>query len=292
MNQFVNYNQIALWTENFGDNKNTPILLIAGAHAPSIFWPDFFCKKLADAGYFVVRYDHRDIGYSTHFPATNDVNKPVYTLRDLMDDAIHILEAYQVKRAYIVGHSMGASIVQYLLAYYPERILKGISLSVSVDSSTQQHPRFNAVMQELMKNHPTGNFEMDWPQWMHSWKLLNGTLEMDEVMARHYTRCIYERHAGDFHPAWNHMAAHNTKEIVMDRLPKDLLLINGDEDVLSPAKEITKLKERFKIEILSGAGHVFFNRAIWNSILAIVLRDFEKEKQDQSVKHYLHEEML
>jgi len=277
MSQFVKYDRIEMWTESFGRKKHPCVLLIAGAHAPSIFWPDFFCTKLANAGYFVLRYDHRDIGYSTHFPTTNDINKPVYTLKDLADDAIRILDAYHIRQAYVVGHSMGGSIVQYLLAYYPERVLRGVSMSVSLDKPTHQYPRINEAMNKLLKNKPTGDLKKDWSGWLSSWKLLNGKLAVDEEMALTYTKCIYNRHKGDFNPAWNEIAAYNAREILITKMPKDLLLINGDEDVLSPIEEIVKFRDQFKVEILPKAGHIFFNKEIWGKILLLLLKYFKED---------------
>lgn len=269
--KIVKHKKINIWTEAFGDKRNPVILLISGAHAPSLFWPDFFCKNLVKKNFFVIRYDHRDIGYSTHFPKTADLSKPVYTLKDLTDDAIRILDSYKIKKAYVVGHSMGGSIVQYMLAYYPSRVLRGFSISVSVDMCTHKHPKFDKIMNELMKNKPTGNFNADWPGWMRSWKILHGTIPITKTMAKNYTKCIYDRHQGDYEPAWNQMAAHNTKKIVLDKLPANTVLINGTEDLFSPMEEIDKLSRRFTVVRLEGAGHVFFNKKIFSKISEIIL---------------------
>jgi GrpB-like predicted nucleotidyltransferase (UPF0157 family)/pimeloyl-ACP methyl ester carboxylesterase len=264
---------ISLWTETFGEEKHPAILLIAGAHAPSIFWPDFFCEKLVDAGYFVIRYDHRDIGYSTHFPTTNDINKPIYDLKDLTKDALAILDSYKIKKAIIIGHSMGGNIAQCLAAFHPKRILKAISISVPVGLSTHKHANYNNVMQKLLKNKPMGHFEKDWKRgWKRSLKLLNGSYyKFDETMAKKYVKTIYERHQGDFNPAWNHIAAQQNKPTLLNKLPSGMLFINGTDDIFSPCDDIKQLPGKFKMQILDGAGHIFFNHKLWKLITHVIL---------------------
>lgn len=275
MIRFVRYDSVKLWTESFGYKKDWPILLIAGAHASSTFWPDFFCTNLVKKGFYVIRYDHRDIGLSTHFPKTQNIEYPIYTLKELMEDAIQILDAYKIQKAYIVGHSMGGSIVQYLQAYHPERILRAFSMSVGVDIKTHKHPGFDGAMNELLKNRPTGDFKKDWPGWLRSWKILHGNIEIDESMTKSYTKSIYSRHTGDYEVAWNHIAAHNTKKTVIDKLPQNTVLINGTKDVLSPIEEIDKLKSLFIVTHLEGVGHVFFNRKVFANLLQIIINQIK-----------------
>jgi len=68
MKKTVNRPGVRLYTESFGNASNPPVLLIAGAMAPALWWNDRFCRSLADEEYYVLRFDNRDIGRSTHFP--------------------------------------------------------------------------------------------------------------------------------------------------------------------------------------------------------------------------------
>jgi len=56
---------IELATEVFGDPSHPPVLLIMGAMASMLWWPDEFCERLANRGRFIIRYDNRDTGRST-----------------------------------------------------------------------------------------------------------------------------------------------------------------------------------------------------------------------------------
>ncbi len=89
------------------------------AYWQGIAWPDAFCRRLADAGFFVIRYDHRDTGKSS----VVDYEAAPYTLGDLAEDAIGVLDSLGVERAHVVGGSMGGMIAQEIALAHPERVL-------------------------------------------------------------------------------------------------------------------------------------------------------------------------
>ena len=104
--QRITANGVDLCTESFGSPADPALLLIMGATASMIAWPDAFCEKLAAGGRFVIRYDSRDTGRSTVYPP----GTPPYTLEDLADDAIGVLDAYGIDRAHVAGMSLGGMI--------------------------------------------------------------------------------------------------------------------------------------------------------------------------------------
>ena len=60
-------NGITLSYETFGDPDDVPILLVMGLGAQMLAWPDEFCAMLVERGHYVIRFDNRDMGLSTHF---------------------------------------------------------------------------------------------------------------------------------------------------------------------------------------------------------------------------------
>jgi len=89
-----------------------------GLGAQMIAWPDAFCEELAARGDYVIRYDNRDVGESTHLsdlPAPHPVDsllrrgKPPYRLEDMADDAAGLLGALGVGSAHVVVHRWAAS---------------------------------------------------------------------------------------------------------------------------------------------------------------------------------------
>ncbi|HVW40674.1 MAG TPA: alpha/beta hydrolase [Amycolatopsis sp.] len=107
-----------LYRETFGAAGDPAILLIGGVSAAMDWWETEFCERLAAAGRFVIRYDHRDTGQSPTSPA----GKPQYTGEDLATDPVRLLDALGVERAHLVGVSMGGGIAQHVGARYADRV--------------------------------------------------------------------------------------------------------------------------------------------------------------------------
>ncbi|MFI6324981.1 alpha/beta fold hydrolase [Nonomuraea sp. NPDC050556] len=107
-----------LWSEEFGDKNDEPILLIMGSMSQGILWPDEFVGRLAAAGRRVIRYDHRDTGRS----ASVDFEKDPYTWRDIKNDALAVLDEYGIESAHLVGHSAGGLLAQWIAVENPERV--------------------------------------------------------------------------------------------------------------------------------------------------------------------------
>ena len=133
----ANVNGITLAYERFGSPKNEAILLIAGTNSQLTAWPASLCHYLAQQGYQVIRFDNRDVGLSTKFTQAGlpdwaaigramQTNKPPplpYTLDDMADDAAGLLGALAIRKAHVVGASMGGMIAQRLTYNHPQRVL-------------------------------------------------------------------------------------------------------------------------------------------------------------------------
>ncbi|MFT7839737.1 alpha/beta hydrolase [Saccharothrix sp. BKS2] len=120
--RIVAANGIQLCCDTFGDPDRPALLLIMGLGFQLVHWPDEFCRRLAGRGFFVVRFDNRDAGRSTHLPGTD------YALTDMAADAVGLLDALGVGRAHVVGASMGGMIAQVMAALHPSRVLSLASL--------------------------------------------------------------------------------------------------------------------------------------------------------------------
>ena len=290
MPKIIANKNVELWTESFGSSDRECILLIAGAQAPSTFWPDLFCKELARLSYFVIRYDHRDIGYSTHFPVaksdavkhSGDVLAGPYDIFVLVDDALAILDGYGIKKAHVVGHSMGGFIAELLILRHADRIHSATIMSAGPLSMHERHKLPAAsqkTMDVLSSNKPTGDFANDLPGWLNSWQYLNGGLPFDKEMAVKYAESIYERHPGGYAIAHNHIAAVNSVPTIeaeeFKAISVPTLIVHGENDKLqlkAHAEQLAKLIPHARLNIISKAGHVFFNKDVWqDKILRMVL---------------------
>ncbi len=116
--RIIDSNGIRMWTEDFGDRRDPTLLLVMGASAQGIQWPEPFIQPFVDKGFHVIRFDNRDVGQSSCF----DFAKQPYTLNDLAADALGVLDAYDVPAAHVAGASMGGMITQTLMIQQPKRV--------------------------------------------------------------------------------------------------------------------------------------------------------------------------
>lgn len=120
---------VRLWTEQRGAADAPPLLLVMGAGASGLGWPDALVDALA-AHHRVVRYDHRDTGRSTWSYA-----RAPYRIADLAEDVVTVLDALKIDRAHLVGMSLGGVLAQLTVADHPERVLSATAFATVAASS-------------------------------------------------------------------------------------------------------------------------------------------------------------
>jgi pimeloyl-ACP methyl ester carboxylesterase len=138
-------NGIDLDYDTFGDPAKAPLLLIMGLSAQKIAWDEAFCVALAGRGFFVIRFDNRDVGLSTKIDGgpqpdlgaamAGDHSSASYLLADMAADAVGLLDALDVPAAHVVGASMGGMIAQEMAIRHPEHVLS----MCSIMSTTGDH---------------------------------------------------------------------------------------------------------------------------------------------------------
>jgi len=130
-------NGIEIEYETFGDSRAQPLLLVMGLGAQMITWEEDFCAQLADRGFWVIRFDNRDSGLSTWMndaglpdmaAALSGNPQPAYRLDDMADDAVGLLDALDIRKAHVVGASMGGFIAQLVAVNHPDRLLSLTSI--------------------------------------------------------------------------------------------------------------------------------------------------------------------
>jgi pimeloyl-ACP methyl ester carboxylesterase len=125
-------NGVEIEYETVGDPNGRPLLLVQGLGAQLTSVEDGLCQELASRGFLVIRYDNRDAGLSTWFDDARPVNLTgiwagdhaslAYTLEDMADDAVAVLDAVGVEAAHVVGISLGGMIAQLLATRHPARV--------------------------------------------------------------------------------------------------------------------------------------------------------------------------
>ena len=140
----------AIHYDTFGNNGHPALLLIQGLAAHMLGWREEFCVRLAEAGFYVIRFDNRDVGLSEKFPDGG------YALSDMADDGASLLDALGIDQAHIVGQSMGGMIAQRLALQHGERVT---SLTLIYTAPNADHLGGADVLDEDLLARPAQNRE-------------------------------------------------------------------------------------------------------------------------------------
>lgn len=155
-------NGIEIAYETFGDPGGLPLLLVMGLGTQMIAWPDDMCADLAVHGHYVVRFDNRDIGLSTHMAELRAPHplavalrraQPPYTLADMADDAFALMTALGWDSAHVVGASMGGFIAQTMAIRDPARVRSLTLIMTSTGSRRVGNPK-PAMARRLLRRRP------------------------------------------------------------------------------------------------------------------------------------------
>jgi pimeloyl-ACP methyl ester carboxylesterase len=165
--------KVAIEYESLGNPADPAIVLIMGLGMQLTGWPDSFCRGLVACGYRVVRFDNRDCGLSGRAPGRKRINlllamaasalglpvKTPYTLDDMADDALRVMDDLGIDRAHIVGVSMGGMISQVLAARHPQRVLSLTSIMSS--SGNRRFSRPNKKARGVLLSRPADPKNLD-----------------------------------------------------------------------------------------------------------------------------------
>jgi len=151
-----------LGCDDLGNPHDPAVILIGGLATQRTVWPDSLCDDLAQSGFRVIRFDNRDMGESTWSSAPSGANlmrmvqgehgsedKLAYTIDDLADDVVALMDALQIPRAHVVGMSMGGRIAQSVALRYADRTTSLVSM-MSTTGNPALPPPTAAAMTSLM----------------------------------------------------------------------------------------------------------------------------------------------
>ena len=268
----------AICSESFGRRDDPAVLLIMGAMASMLWWPDGFCERLASAGRFVIRYDNRDTGRSIGYePGT-----ATYTGDDMAADAVGVLDEHDVARAHVVGMSMGGALAQVVALAYPDRVASVTAISTSAVGD--ETPGMPGPTPKYMQ-HAAAFADLDWSDTqaltdliVEDARQLAGTRHpFDEAAARELVTRDLER-AIDPRRLANHgsIGGDETRWKV-GRLAVPLLVIHGTADPLFPYPHGAALAEAVPgatLVTIEGGGHELHEND-WDQMLDAIARHTE-----------------
>lgn len=266
-------NGIELAYETFGNLDDPAVLLIMGLGNQMIDWREEFCEMVASQGYWVIRFDNRDAGKSQKFSqagmpkivelasqvARGGSPQVAYSIEDMAADGIGLLDALNIKRAHVVGLSMGGMIAQTMAINYPHRL---ITLTSIMSAPRYMLPGTPEAFELLSKPAPENREEYIRYAWENS-KILGGPKYQHD-------KSLYCEHAGRrfdrglYPPGFARQLAavitQTDRREALNSLDIPTLVLHGTSDPLVPVeggKETAASIPNAKLKLIDGWGHGF-----------------------------------
>jgi pimeloyl-ACP methyl ester carboxylesterase len=276
-------NGLELCYQSFGSETDPPLLLIMGLGAQMIVWDDLFCEALAARGYWVTRFDNRDVGRSTKIDARPpDLMKlmfggrpaePIaapYLLKDMAADAIGLLNVLGARDAHIVGASMGGMIAQELAIHWPHCVKSLTSIMSTTGDPGLPPPRPEAF--SFFMAPPPRTAEEYIEANVKTWRFLrNG--EFPEEEARDRARAMRAAARG-FEPEGGArqmvaVVASGSRKPALHSVKAPTLVLHGADDPLVPlagGEDTARSIPGAKLVVIDRMGHTL-PRAVWPRVL-------------------------
>ena len=290
----VKANGLELSYETFGDPKNEPVLMVMGLGAQHITWPDEIVEAIANAGYWVVRYDNRDVGESTKLDHLGIPNlrsvllgrKPPYRIKDMAADGFALMDAMGITAAHVIGASMGGFISQTMAIMAPDRIRTLTLIMTSTGSRSVGYPKPSVWRTMLLREKVTSR-EDAMEMAVKSARIIgNPGYPVDEDAIADLAGRSYDR---GYHPAgfMRQLAAvmaqpNRTRHLQKLKIPT--LVVHGLDDNLvsvSGGMALAKAIPGSRFVGFPGMGHGM-PRELWPTVVKEILNlaRFGNEKQD------------
>jgi pimeloyl-ACP methyl ester carboxylesterase len=278
--------ELELCYETFGASDAPPLLLVMGLASQMILWEGDFCELLAAQGFWVIRFDNRDVGRSTimrgaRIPKrwqllTRSAGGAAYSLDDMAADAVGLLDHLGISAAHVVGVSMGAMIAQLIAVGQPDRILSLVSIMSSTGNRRVGHPKPRLALWMLRKVRRDREGYIE--DHIQTYRLIGSKgFEFEEEQKREragrcFDRGIYP--AGSARQLAAIMAAPDrTPSLGQVRVPTTV--IHGDADPLvnvSGGRATAEAIPGAKLVILPGMGHDL-PRELWPQIIDAIAQN-------------------
>jgi pimeloyl-ACP methyl ester carboxylesterase len=279
----VKANGVQIEYDTFGDSSSPALLLIAGNGAQIYFWDAEFCELLVKRGYFVIRFDNRDAGLSTKFEEAGIPDfgaaikalmegNPVesaYTLDDMADDAVGLLNTIGIQKAHICGASMGGMIAQVIAYRHPKHVLSLTSIMSTTGNPDlpQAKPETIAAVLEPAPAERKAFVEHMMNVWRKIW---SPGFPFEETRARTFIEKSYDRSYYPQGAVRQNIAllANGDRRESLSTIAVPTLVIHGADDPLIPCeggKDTALVIPGAKLFIISGMGHDM-PKGVWAQI--------------------------
>ncbi|HVM28308.1 MAG TPA: alpha/beta hydrolase [Mycobacteriales bacterium] len=271
-------NGIEIAYETFGDRSDPAVVLVMGLGTQMLAWPDALCQDLAGRGHYVVRYDNRDTGESTHFPGVRAPSlpalisgrrKPPYTIEDMADDGLGLIDALDLETVHLVGASLGGFIAQTIALRAPGR-LRSLTLFMTSTGSRLVGQVDPKLAKRLLQGRKVSNREEAMDSVVETFRVIGSKgYALDEEHLRDLAGRSYDR-GYDRGGYLRQLAAATTQQNRTDQLKHldvPTLVIHGLHDRLvrpSGGLAVAKAVPGARFVGYSGMGHDL-PRPLWGA---------------------------
>jgi pimeloyl-ACP methyl ester carboxylesterase len=282
---FCRAGDVELCYETFGNPEDPALLLVMGLAMQMLGWHEDLCEELAGRGFFVIRYDNRDVGRSSKMPGRppttwqllrRDKRAATYALTDMASDGIAILDHLGIAKAHVVGASMGGMIAQTIAAQHPDRVLSLTSIMSNTGSITSGQPKL-AVWSVLIGKVP-GDREAYIERIAKVFTMIGSPgFPPDEQELRRRAGMAYDR---GINPAGSArqlaaIVASGDRSPMLASIHVPTLVIHGDSDRLvapSGGKATARAIPGARLMTIEGMGHDL-PRAVWPRLVDAIVEN-------------------
>lgn len=287
---FARANGIEICYQSLGDPASPPLVLIAGLGAQLINWRDDFCGRFVGRGYRVIRFDNRDVGLSSKFDAAGvpdigrltrakEKGEPVsapYSIQDMAQDTVELLDSLRIDSAHFLGSSMGGRIAQMIAIHHPKRIRTLTCVMSSMGEPGYPSPDPDAL--SLLFEPAPGDREGYIQYMLRVARVLAGRMPPDESLVEERAGRAFDR-SFNREGVGRQLAALTVTGGARGQLRSirtPTLVIHGSDDPLIPvdcAKDMADTIPDSKLLIIDGMGHGLSDTPeLWPRVIDAVSR--------------------
>jgi len=275
--------EVELAYEAFGSRADPALLMIMGLGTQMIAWPDPFCEELAAAGHYVVRFDNRDCGLSTHLsglPAPTParallrLSPAPYSIDDMAGDTLGLIDALGLGTVDLVGASMGGFIAQATALRAPERVRTLTLMMTSTGSVRVGRPRLRTVAKLMRRAMAVGREAVE-DSAVATWGLIGSDgFPFDEPYIREIAGRSFDRGLDAAGSARQLAAclAQPDRTHALRALATPTLVIHGlDDPLISPTGGLALARaiRRARFVGYHGLGHDL-PRELWSELARLI----------------------
>lgn len=256
---FAEHDHVSIYYDTFGHPDDPCLLLVNGLGSQCINYQEDWCNMFADRGLFVVRYDNRDVGLSTKFDDwPTGPHGAAYTISDMAADGMVVLDAVGVKRAHVMGLSMGGMIVQAMAIEHPQRLITMTSAMSTTGEPEYRKSSPRAL--ELLMTRPASDREGYVEGWIAGLREWGSPEFADEARWRRDAERAYDRAQPSSGSTRQYLAivASEPRAERLRHVTVPTLVIHGDHDTLIDqigGARTAELIPGARYEIIAGMGH-------------------------------------